>query len=179
MSSLVPFTPGHVATAAVDVVPLQDYVAREAISHIDLLKIDVEGYERSVLEGFGWSPRPRMLILEFEDDKTVPLGYSWTDLADALVERGTGSSFPSGTRSRSMGASIAGARCTPIPRSYPTQRGGETFWRCPRGIRFAATQHAHPRRYLSLAVRGQAWSVACQGALRRGSHARRLMADSG
>ena len=52
------------------------------------MKIDVEGFERNVLDGYDWAVRPDLIVLEFEDSKTVPLGYSWKDLADGLIDRG-------------------------------------------------------------------------------------------
>jgi FkbM family methyltransferase len=88
ISSLAPFTPGHKATSTVEIVTLRDYVAEAGITHIDFLKIDVEGFEKHVLDGHDWSIKPDTIVLEFEDSKTVPLGHTWTDLADFLVERG-------------------------------------------------------------------------------------------
>jgi len=56
---------------------------------IDLLKIDTEGFDLMVLKGFPWGNiQPKMVICEFEDAKTLPLGYSFHDLAEFLVEKG-------------------------------------------------------------------------------------------
>ena len=44
----------HVTTVATEQIPLirlDDFVARQAIKHIDLVKIDVEGVEQQVLRG--------------------------------------------------------------------------------------------------------------------------------
>jgi len=42
-----------------------------------------------VLKGIPWeSLRPRLILCEFEDKKTLPLGYSYHDLAKYLLERG-------------------------------------------------------------------------------------------
>jgi FkbM family methyltransferase len=88
VSSLVAFTDRHEATATVDVIRLQDYMVENDIRHVDFLKIDVEGYEKFVLDGYDWSNEPRAIVLEFEDAKTVPIGYDWRYLADRLWNQG-------------------------------------------------------------------------------------------
>ena len=88
ISSLTPFTAGHQQTAVVEIITLRDYIAVTGISSIDFMKIDVEGHERHVLGGHDWSVAPEVIVLEFEDAKTLPLGYVWTDLANELVGRG-------------------------------------------------------------------------------------------
>ncbi|HEX7706876.1 MAG TPA: FkbM family methyltransferase [Thermoanaerobaculia bacterium] len=42
---------GPITTRSVEVIPLDDYVRKEAIASIYLMKIDVQGYEIEVLEG--------------------------------------------------------------------------------------------------------------------------------
>jgi len=57
----------------------------------DLLKIDTEGHDLFVLQGVDWASCeqiPRAVLCEFEDKKTTPLGYSFRDLGDLLLERG-------------------------------------------------------------------------------------------
>jgi hypothetical protein len=57
--------------------------------HVNVLKVDTEGFDLAVLEGFPWDrDLPDVVICEFEDRKTKPLGYTTSDLADFLVERG-------------------------------------------------------------------------------------------
>jgi FkbM family methyltransferase len=88
VSSLVAFTRRHEATATVDVIRLQDYMIENDLRHVDFLKIDVEGYEKFVLDGYDWSNEPTAIVLEFEDAKTVPIGYDWRHLADRLRDGG-------------------------------------------------------------------------------------------
>ena len=84
VSSLVPFTSGHQPAEEVEVITLADYLGQLQAPRVDFLKIDVEGYEQHVLDGYDWAIKPRAIVLEFEDRKTVPLGYNWRDLADRL-----------------------------------------------------------------------------------------------
>lgn len=88
ISTLAPFTEGHRLAATVEVITLRDYMAEAGITAVDFMKVDVEGFERNVLNGFDWAIKPEIIVLEFEDSKTVPLGYSWKDLADEVVTRG-------------------------------------------------------------------------------------------
>ena len=88
ISSLAAFTPTHTRFTTVPVITLKQYMADVGVSAIDFMKIDVEGFELNVLTGHDWSVKPEMIVLEFEDAKTVPLGYSWNDLAMNLVDRG-------------------------------------------------------------------------------------------
>lgn len=87
ISSLAPFTESHRAVATVEVTTLAEHMKGRRISEVTFLKVDVEGFERPVLDGFPWAHvRPRVVLVEFEDAKTLPLGYSWEDLARFLVE---------------------------------------------------------------------------------------------
>lgn len=89
ISSLAAFTEGHAPSEEVEVITIRDYVAAGGPARVDFLKMDVEGYERFVMAGYPWDThRPRAVLLEFEDRKTVPLGYSWSDLAQDLKGRG-------------------------------------------------------------------------------------------
>lgn len=85
ISSLAAFTDAHVPTATVPVITLRSYLASAGIAAVDFMKVDVEGFERNVLRGYDWSVRPEVVVLEFEDAKTLALGYSWRELAKELV----------------------------------------------------------------------------------------------
>ena len=88
ISGLSAFHSSHKSEQTVDTVTLKEALSEETIASIDFLKIDTEGYDLFVLKGFPWDRfRPAVIECEFEDSKTVPLGYSFHDLAKFLVER--------------------------------------------------------------------------------------------
>jgi len=91
VSGLSAFLPSHRAAEKVSVTTLQRFLIEQKLEkqEIDFLKIDTEGFDFMVLKGFPWNEKqPRMILCEFEDSKTTPLGYSFQDLAAFLVERG-------------------------------------------------------------------------------------------
>lgn len=89
ISGLSAFHPTHETVQTVDTTTLQEVLADEEIQDIDFLKIDTEGHDLFVLKGFPWHRfSPAVIECEFEDSKTVPLGYNFNDLADFLVEKG-------------------------------------------------------------------------------------------
>lgn len=88
ISSLHPFHPSHRQIGTVQTTTLSDYCREQQVRTVDYLKIDTEGHDLFVLEGFNWDEmRPHVVLCEFEDKKTVPLGYDFNDLADFLLER--------------------------------------------------------------------------------------------
>ncbi|MFO8166210.1 MAG: FkbM family methyltransferase [Desulfatiglandales bacterium] len=90
ISSLLPFHESHKETERVDVTTLEDYLKNQSLlgEQIDFLKIDTEGYDLFVLQGFPWeSNSPRLILCEFEDKKTRKLGYGLSDLAKYLADR--------------------------------------------------------------------------------------------
>ncbi|WP_375202104.1 FkbM family methyltransferase [Hyphococcus sp.] len=89
ISGLSSFHKTHKETARVDITTVADVVAHKKLKHIDFLKIDVEGFDLSVLKGVPWDHlKPDVVECEFEDAKTIPLGHKWQDIADYLKERG-------------------------------------------------------------------------------------------
>lgn len=89
ISSLTPFHGSHAPIADVEVTTLSDYVETKNLDRIDFLKIDSEGYDLFVLQGVPWRMvRPAAIVCEFEDRKTIPLGYDFDDLARFLVDQG-------------------------------------------------------------------------------------------
>jgi FkbM family methyltransferase len=139
ISGLVAFHPDHVQAATVRGVALRTYLADRAVARVDLLKIDTEGYDLFVLKGFPWNRlRPRVVICEFEDRKTKPLGYSFLDMANYLT---------------GLGYSIL------ISEWYPIVRyGGQHRWR--RFVDLSVSSNHHQR----LLADENAWGnfVACR-----------------
>ena len=89
VSGLSGFTEKHKIICEVKTTTLTDQIRENNISTIDFLKIDTEGFDLMVLKGFPWKTRrPSIIECEFENTKTVPLGYTFEDIADYLVDHG-------------------------------------------------------------------------------------------
>ena len=89
ISGLSSFHPTHEAQGTVDTVTLGTFFRHHRITAVDFLKIDTEGYDLFVLQGVPWQDvAPRVVLCEFEDRKTRPLGYRFEDLAAYLLDRG-------------------------------------------------------------------------------------------
>ncbi|MDA2895472.1 FkbM family methyltransferase [Mycolicibacterium sp. BiH015] len=88
ISSLAAFHESHEPTAVVDVVTLAEDLRARGVSRVDFLKIDIEGFDFFALKGFDWSYAPRFVLYEFEDRKTLPLGYSLSDSSAFATEHG-------------------------------------------------------------------------------------------
>ncbi len=88
ISSLSPFHESHYAAIGVDVITLTEFIKEQKIKKVDFLKIDTEGYDYFVLQGYPWSKAPKVILCEFENSKTEPLGYSFDDMAEFLLSKG-------------------------------------------------------------------------------------------
>jgi FkbM family methyltransferase len=91
ISGLSLFHSSHTPAEEVEVTTLKHFLSEKNITdaQIDFLKIDTEGFDLFVLKGFPWKKnKPRLIICEFEDKKTVPLGYNYHDLAQYLTKLG-------------------------------------------------------------------------------------------
>lgn len=87
ISALAPFHPSHRATSEVETVRLDTLLA--PADRVTALKTDLEGYDLLALRTFPWDRlHPRAVVCEFEDRKTVPLGYTYHDLGSYLVGQG-------------------------------------------------------------------------------------------
>ena len=88
ISGLLAFHPSHYPAGTVTTVTLADYLADANITDVDFLKIDCEGYDLFVLQGFPWDKiQPEAILCEFEDRKTVAAGYDFRTMADYLRDR--------------------------------------------------------------------------------------------
>lgn len=88
ISTLSAFHDSHKPTAVVGVVTLATDLPARQIDRVDFLKVDIEGFDFFALKGFDWAYEPRFVLFEFEDRKTVPLGYSLADSGAYLADRG-------------------------------------------------------------------------------------------
>lgn len=91
VSGLSAFLPTHQPCEEVAVTTLGVFMQNlaEPPEDIDFLKIDTEGYDLMVLKGFPWErEHPRLILCEFEDAKTLPLGYSFHQMATFLKDKG-------------------------------------------------------------------------------------------
>jgi FkbM family methyltransferase len=89
ISSLSAFRCTHSETARVDITTLKCALAAFDLPKVDFLKIDAEGHDLFVLRGFPWEKfTPQVVVCEYEDKKTLPLGYSHSDLGEFLRSKG-------------------------------------------------------------------------------------------
>lgn len=91
LSTLSSFHASHAEGEGVSVITLSSFLEEQDIlsKEIDFIKIDVEGFDFNVLKGIPWeTTTPRLILCEFEDLKTKPLGYTLHDMASYLQERG-------------------------------------------------------------------------------------------
>jgi FkbM family methyltransferase len=89
ISTLSAFHETHKVTATVETVRLDTFLHQYQVSKVDFLKIDIEGYDLFALRTFPWAThRPKVIVCEFEDKKTVPLGYDVISMAQFIKEKG-------------------------------------------------------------------------------------------
>jgi len=89
ISGLHAFHESHAQSGRVDITTVEQIIEARALSRIDFLKIDVEGFDLNVLKGVPWDTlNPDVIECEFEDAKTVRLGHRWEDIANYLGDRG-------------------------------------------------------------------------------------------
>lgn len=90
ISGMSSFHESHVQSGKVETIRLSDFCAENEVKQIDFLKIDTEGFDLMVLKGFDWNKQspPKFIVTEFEDRKTLPLGYSFLDQVDFLQDKG-------------------------------------------------------------------------------------------
>lgn len=118
ISGLSAFHASHEEGEEVAVTTLRDVMAEQDIPAADVgfLKIDTEGFDLFVLKGFPWeSGRPLAILCEFEDRKTLPLGYTFNDLATFLQEKGYELLVSEWLPVKSYGSRHDWRRCTSYP----------------------------------------------------------------
>jgi FkbM family methyltransferase len=89
ISSLSTFHESHTESLSVNTTTLDQVLSDNNLDSIDFLKIDTEGHDLFVLRGLSWGKvLPRVVLCEFEDRKTKPLGYDFHELAKYLESKG-------------------------------------------------------------------------------------------
>lgn len=86
ISGLSSFHESHIKMGEVSTIRLDDFCLQNEIAKINFLKIDTEGYDLMVLKSYDWRGllHPDVIIAEFENKKTTPLGYTLHDLVSFL-----------------------------------------------------------------------------------------------
>jgi FkbM family methyltransferase len=89
ISGLSAFHESHEISGTVDIVTLREAFKKYQYQQIGFLKIDTEGHDLFVLQGYTCEfGKPTVIECEFEDAKTIPLGYSFHELARFLLNKG-------------------------------------------------------------------------------------------
>lgn len=89
ISGLLAFHDSHHETQRVDTTTIADAMTQYGIDHIDFLKIDIEGYDFFAIKGIDWGREvPDVILCEYENRKTVKLGYTVDDMVEYLHDRG-------------------------------------------------------------------------------------------
>ena len=89
ISSMSAFDKTHTQSNKIDTVTIKDFADEKNISEVGFLKIDTEGHDLFVLEGIPWDIiKPEVIVAEFEDRKTINLGYCYHDMAKILIDNG-------------------------------------------------------------------------------------------
>ena len=80
----------HKSTHTVKVSTLNDVIKEFSIDPIKFIKIDAEGYDLPVLKGLDLIKHNsvEIIICEYEDKKTVKLGYTVLDMVSYLQSAG-------------------------------------------------------------------------------------------
>jgi FkbM family methyltransferase len=89
ISGLSAFRETHREVNRVRLTTLAKVLGEAGTKRVDFLKIDTEGHDLFVLRGFPWDRlKPDVVLCEFEDTKTLPLGYDHRQMGDFLVAQG-------------------------------------------------------------------------------------------
>lgn len=87
ISSLLNFHKTHEEHNKISIITLKNYVNKNKIENISVIKIDTEGYDLFVLQGMEWGKNhPRVIYTEFDNLKSNLLGYNFIDQAKFLEQ---------------------------------------------------------------------------------------------
>jgi len=83
------FHPSHRMYKEVETITLNTFCHQKNIGDFNFLKIDTEGYDLNVLKGMDFKKHHiEVIMCEYDDNKTVRLGYRVTDMVTHLKESG-------------------------------------------------------------------------------------------
>ena len=89
ISSLLSFTRGHREVKKARTRTLNRFAKDTSIGAIDFLKVDTEGNDLNVLKGCALEQfTPKVVLCEFEDNKTKKIGHTYTDIGNYLIDHG-------------------------------------------------------------------------------------------
>ncbi|HED54497.1 MAG TPA: FkbM family methyltransferase [Phycisphaerales bacterium] len=89
IASLIPFRDTHTKGPTVEIRTLAEVIDELGLDRVDYLKVDAEGFDLRVLQGFPFDRfTPRCVMCEFEDGKTNQIGYTTDDLGRFLLDLG-------------------------------------------------------------------------------------------
>ena len=126
ISGLTAFHESHEQAGTITTVTLAAYINDHSIENIDFMKVDTEGFELFVLKGFPFEKvKPRIIILEYENAKTTPLGYTMPDLVAKLAEQNYHILLSEWWPIKQYGRAHSWKRITPYP---PVDGWDENGW---------------------------------------------------
>ncbi|MFC1481900.1 FkbM family methyltransferase [Candidatus Neomarinimicrobiota bacterium] len=154
ISGLSAFHETHEPAGTITTVTLAAYIEDHAIENIDFLKVDTEGFELFVIKGIPWEKvKPGAIILEYENAKTMPLGYTMPDLAAILTEQSYHVILSEWQPINRYGEAHSWKRITPYP---PADDWNEKGW----GNLIAFHERADYENFLALAKKYRpGWKV--------------------
>ena len=89
ISGLSAFRDTHEEVARVSTTTLANAMREYDMPPVNLLKVDTEGFDLFVLKGMDFDRcKPEVIITEFENNKTLPLGYHYRDQIALLEAQG-------------------------------------------------------------------------------------------
>ena len=88
ISSIHNFHKDHKFSHEVETITLADFMEEKNICNVDFLKIDTEGNDLFVLQGYPFENyKPRIIIAEFDEQKTHAVNYSYQAIGDLLSSK--------------------------------------------------------------------------------------------
>lgn len=90
ISGLSNFHPSHREAYTVETITLSKYIKDSSIEKVDFLKIDTEGFDLFVLQGYNWENEkmhPKVIVCEYDENKTRHNNYTVNDMIELLLSK--------------------------------------------------------------------------------------------